>query len=102
MPWTVSFHLAALVQPLPHYEVDHEPGEAETGHQLPLHGAQPSLQPGVGHQHAVADNIKGVDTPTFNVDYLQYSSTGVVFTASSVSLPATCRVSELLLKSMQN
>ena len=68
MPWTVSFHLAALVQSLPHDEIDHEPGEAEAGHQLPLHGAQPSLQPGVGHQHAVADNIKGVDTPTFNVD----------------------------------
>ena len=68
MPWTVSFHLAALVQSLPHDEIDHEPGEAEAGHQLPLHGAKPSLQPGVGHQHAVADNIKGVDTPTFNVD----------------------------------
>ena len=89
------------MQPLPHDEVDHEPGEAEAGHQLPLHAAQPRLQPGVGHQHAVAANIKGVDTPTFNVDYLQYSSTGVVFTAS-VSLPATCRVEELLLKSMQN
>ena len=97
----MSSHLPALVQPLPHDEIDHEPGEAEAGHQLPLHGAQPSLQPGVGHQHAVADNITGVDTPSFNVDYLQYSSTGVVFTAS-VSLPATCRVSELLLKSMQN
>ena len=63
-----SSHLPALVQPLPHNEVDHEPGEAEAGHQLPLHAAQPRLQPGGGHQHAVADNIKGVDTPTFNVD----------------------------------
>ena len=56
------------MQPLPHDEIDHEPGEAEAGHQLPLHGAQSSLQPGVGHQHAVADNIKGADNPTFNVD----------------------------------
>ena len=63
MPWTVSFHLAALVQSLPHDEIDHEPGEAEAGHQLPLHGAKPNLQPGVGHQHAVTGDIKGVDIP---------------------------------------
>ena len=76
-----SLDLPALMEALPYDEVDHEPGEPEAAHQLPLDTAQPLLQPPVGHQNPITrrttldrDLIDKVATHT----HVQYSSTGVV------------------------
>ena len=46
-------NLSTLMEALPHNEVDHEPGEPEASHQLPLDAPQTLLQPSVSHEDPV-------------------------------------------------
>ena len=49
----LTVNLPALMEALPHNEVDHEPGEPEAAHKLPLDAPQPLLQPSVSHEDPV-------------------------------------------------
>ena len=49
----MSLNLPTLMEALPDNEVDHQPGEPEAAHQLPLDAAQPLLETPVSHEDPV-------------------------------------------------
>ena len=49
----MSVNLSTLMKALPHNEVDHQPGQSQTAHKLPLDAAQSILEPAIGHENPV-------------------------------------------------